>query len=124
MEEKIDLKRYSEIVGDKYTLKILAATFITEKSSHQLSIECDIPIAACYRRVNMLEKIGLLKCVGRPVTQRGKRVKVYQSCVRDLSINFEGWKMRVKVDLKSVGKPVESAWNVIDGKDIHIRKVD
>jgi predicted transcriptional regulator len=116
-EGKIGVQEYSKLVGDKYTLRILAATFAWEKNPQQLSIECDIPIAACYRRVNMLEKIGLLKCVGSALTQRGKRVRLYLSCVRKIHTYFENCKMRVKLDMNDLGgECIDTSWDVLSSK--------
>lgn len=97
--KEIDLKKYSEILADNYTLKILADTFINPKSAQEISIKHDIPIAACYRRVHSLESLGLLKCTDTIVNRYGKRVKRYISCIRSILLIFERGIMNVKLDL-------------------------
>lgn len=106
------IKKYPEIVGDEYTLKILADTYIVPKSVQEISVKHSIPIAACYRRVQLLEKIGLLKCVDRKLTIKGKRVKVYQSCVRNISLRFENGKLHIKLDM-TTSPSVDSSWDVL-----------
>ena len=55
----------SRLITDEYAARILVATFKKPKSAIDLSREYGIPIAATYRRIHMLEKAGLIKCVER-----------------------------------------------------------
>lgn len=111
-----ELRKYSELIGDEYTLKILAATFIRPKGTQELSLKYDIPIAACYRRVRTLEKLGLLKCVDRILTQRGKWVRRYKSCVRNISVFFERGKLKVHLDLTTCSESLNGLWDVLSAE--------
>lgn len=106
------IKKYPEVFGDEYTLKILADTFLVPKNVQEISIKHDIPIAACYRRVQLLERIGLLRCVDRKLTIKGKRVKVYQSNVRNVSLRFENGKIRIQLEL-TTRPEINSSWDVL-----------
>ena len=84
----------SQILTDPYTARILAATSRIPKSPQQLSGECGIPIAACYRRINYLEKLGFLECAERPLTREGKRIRLYRCQIFNAKIFFEGGKYK------------------------------
>jgi len=89
----------SQLLADKYSLKILAATYNTPRSTQELSLILDIPIASSYRRVKDLEKEGILKCVGKPLTKEGKRYKIYQSQVNNITLVFEKGKLKARRSL-------------------------
>ena len=89
----------SQLLADRYSLKILAATYNKPRSTQELSLILDIPIASSYRRVKELEKEGLLKCVGKPLTREGKRFKIYQSQVNNITLVFEKGKLRARRSL-------------------------
>jgi len=84
---------------DTYAAKILVACSRRPKHALELSKRLDIPIAACYRRIHVLEKAGLLKAVDRALTQQGKRIMLYQSMLKNAYIFFEGGKLRVRFQM-------------------------
>jgi predicted transcriptional regulator len=69
------------------------------KSVNELSEKLGIPIAACYRRIRSLESAGLLYCVDRGLTQKGKRVCLYKAKIRNGTIVLEKNKVRVRLDM-------------------------
>ncbi|UCE72983.1 MAG: helix-turn-helix transcriptional regulator [Methanomassiliicoccales archaeon] len=91
----------SKIITDEYSAKILVATYKRPKSALELSHRFGIPIAACYRRIHLLEKVGLLTCVDKVLTQKGKRIKIYLSQLKNAYIFFEKGKLRVRFELKT-----------------------
>jgi len=91
----------SKIIADEYAAKILAATYTIPKSALRLSHDLDIPIAACYRRIRMLENANLIRCEQRILTQKGKRMSVYLSNLKNAFIFLEQGKLRVRFELKS-----------------------
>ncbi len=58
-----------------------------------------IPIAACYRRIKSLETVGLIKCVGKALTRKGKRIGIYSSQLKNAYIFFEDGKIKVRFEL-------------------------
>jgi len=80
-------------------LRILAATRNKPRSTQELSIMLDIPIASAYRRVNDMEKERLLKRVGRPLTRDGKRYWIYRSQVNNIMLVFEKGRLRARRSL-------------------------
>jgi len=87
------------LIMDTYAAKILVACARKPKHALELSKRLDIPIAACYRRIHVLEKSGLLKAVDRALTQQGKRIMLYQSMLKNAYIFFEGGKLRVRFQM-------------------------
>jgi predicted transcriptional regulator len=92
---------YSQLLTDEYAARILTAIMKVPKSAQELSAVYGIPIAACYRRIKLLEKYGLIECRERRLSQQGKRINYYISVVRNAYIFFEDGRLRVRLDLVS-----------------------
>jgi predicted transcriptional regulator len=107
----MDAIEASKIISDEYAARILAATFRRPKSAIKLSQDLGIPIAACYRRIRMLESAQLIRCEERVLTQKGKRMSVYISTLKNAYIFLEDGKMRVRFEMKS-GKTVDYDGNL------------
>ncbi|MGD0056534.1 MAG: winged helix-turn-helix domain-containing protein [Methanomassiliicoccales archaeon] len=88
---------------DEYAVKILVATVRVSRSAQEISEKFGIPIAACYRRIRDLQKVGLVECKERRLSQEGKRVSFYLSTVKNAYVFFEGGRLRVKFELKTGG---------------------
>ena len=89
----------SRLLTEEYTAKILMATMGRPKSAFELSSALGIPIAACYRKIRVLEDAGLIECCERRLTQAGKRMSMYRSNVRNANISFERNKIRAKIEM-------------------------
>jgi predicted transcriptional regulator len=89
----------SRLLTEEYSAKILLATMGKPRSAFELSDNLSIPIAACYRKINILETAGLLFCSERRLTQAGKRVSMYKSRVKNAQIIFERNKIRAKLEM-------------------------
>src|SRR2546430_9670474 len=92
----VDPLEASRLVTDEYPAKILVATFKKAKPAIDLSREYGIPIAACYRRIHALERAGLIRCTERALTQKGKRISLYMSQLKNAYIFFENGRLRVR----------------------------
>ncbi len=98
---KMDPFKASSFISDKYAGKILAATYQSPKSAKELSKKFDIPIAACYRRIRELERLGLLICAGVVYDSRGKGTKLYQSQLNGAYIYLLEERLKVHFELAS-----------------------
>ena len=87
------------LLQDMIAILVLVALMGLPKSVNELSEKLGIPIAACYRRIRSLEKAGLLYCVDRGLTQKGKRVCLYKATIRNGMIMLEKNKVRVRLDM-------------------------
>jgi len=105
----------SRLVTDEYSAKILVATFKKAKSAIDLSREYGIPIAACYRRIHALERAGLIRCTERALTQKGKRISLYMSQLKNAYIFFENGRLRVRFQLATgITRDFGGDWKAVD----------
>ena len=95
----VDYSGLPRVIMDEKNIRILSATAFRPLSAREIAYMFDIPLVSCYRKMAELESLGLLKCVDRPLTQSGKRVKVYKSQLIRVSVNFEGGKLKITLDV-------------------------
>ena len=98
---KMDPFRTSSFISDEYSGRILAVTYNSPKSAKEISRRYNIPIAACYRRIRALEKIGLLVCASVKYDSRGKGTKLYQSQLNGAYVYLLGERLKVHFKLAS-----------------------
>ncbi|UCG67935.1 MAG: Lrp/AsnC family transcriptional regulator [Thermoplasmata archaeon] len=98
---KLDPFKASGFISDKYAGKILAATYNSPRSAKELSKMYNIPIAACYRRIRELERLGLLVVAGVVYDTRGKGTKLYQSQLNGAYVYLLGERLKVYFKLSS-----------------------
>jgi DNA-binding Lrp family transcriptional regulator len=87
----------SRIVTDDYSVRILVATLDKPRTAVELSRRLGIPIAACYRRIRVLERNHLLK----PVTmlnEDDKRITAYSALLRNAYIFFEDGVLKARFE--------------------------
>jgi len=96
-----NVKRLSQVLVDDYVMKILTATYYRPKSAQELSVEHNIPIAVCYRKIKELVSLGLLKPEVRILTRKGKWVQLYRSQVKGAYVFIEKGRLRVRLELVS-----------------------
>lgn len=77
---KIDAEKsiVMNILSDKYSRLILAATLKMPKSASDLSSECRIPMSTTYRKVQKLHNCKLLLIIGK-ISDDGKKVMLYKN---------------------------------------------
>ncbi len=102
----------SQLLTDEYSAKILLATYKRKISAQEISGRYGIPIAACYRKIRILEDAGLIECVDRILTQKGKRKNLYTSKLKNAYIFFENGKLRARFHLANGAvKDFGGDWN-------------
>lgn len=97
----MDPYKASSFLSDEYAGIILAATYKSPKTAKELSRRYNIPIAACYRRIRELERIGLLVCAGYIYDGRGKGTKLYQSQLNGAYVFLKGERLKVHFKMAS-----------------------
>ena len=116
MEEKrgegLNPVEAAKIITDETSAKILAATYRKPMSAIELSQRYDIPIAACYRRIHLLEELGVLRAVKRVLTQKGKRITIYRSALKNAYIFFEDGQLKVRFQMANgITEDFGGPWN-------------
>ncbi|MCU0859590.1 MAG: helix-turn-helix domain-containing protein [Thermoplasmata archaeon] len=91
-------KEVSKLLADDYSQKILASTYASPMSAQRLSKICQIPIAACYRRIHELESVGLLGVDKEKEVYKGRKVRLYRCKLRSASIRFMNGRFVVRYD--------------------------
>ena len=96
----MDMINASQLITDEYASKILVATYRRPKSALELRYKLGIPRAACYRRIHALENAGFIKCTDKVLTQKGKRMGIYLSNLKNAHILFENGKIKIRFEMK------------------------
>ena len=91
-------KDVSRLLADDYSQKILVSTFASPMSAQKLSKICQIPIAACYRRIHELEGAGLLGVDREKEVYKGRKVRLYKCKLRSATIKFNNGRFAVKYE--------------------------
>ncbi len=94
----MDALEASKIISDEYAAKILMGSIRRPRTALELINEFGIPVAACYRRIRMLETKGLLECAEKKLTPEGKRVSAYRSLIRSAQIFFEEGQIKARFE--------------------------
>lgn len=98
-----------EILSDKYSLQIVQSLSVEPSTIPQLSRKLEIPMAACYRRVNTLLNEGLIQEDG--VNSRARRRSVlYSTNISKLDISFGSGKLFIITYFKDdtrIGKVID-----------------
>ena len=89
-----------EAIGNKYAARILAAAE-RPMSAQELSNVLGVPIATCYRRIEELEAVDLLVCVGGKTSDRGRHASVYRRTVDGIELDFEDGTPGLSADARS-----------------------
>ncbi len=88
----------SRLLADDYSQKILVNTFSSPMSAQRLSKACQIPIAACYRRIHELEDCGLLSVDREKEVYKGRKVRLYRCRLKTATLRFNNGKFAVRYD--------------------------
>ncbi len=92
------MREVSQLLADDYSQKILVNTYSVPMSAQRLSKACQIPIAACYRRIHELEEAGLLTVDREKEIYKGRKVRLYRCKLRSATIKFNNGKFAVRYD--------------------------
>jgi len=97
-EHRSSEKDVSRLLADDYSQKILVSTYATPMSAQKLSKVCQIPIAACYRRIHELEQAGLIAVDREKEVYKGRKVRLYRCRLRSATIRFVNGRFAVRYD--------------------------
>lgn len=92
------LQRMKRVPGDEAGL-ILLATASKPLTPRQLSEMLDIPIVLCYRKIRLLESLGLLGEAATLFSDGGKGVTLYSSQIRGAKLFYSENKLKMALRL-------------------------
>lgn len=99
--------KYRAILTDITCIKILAKCTLKPSSVKELTSELEIPSAMCYRKVNNMVAVGLL----RHTEYRGRghrKEKVYESVLKSYTIRYSKGHVIMDMDIDDVEGPVRA----------------
>ena len=103
-----------KLLRDDDVKHILVATFLSPRSAYELCGKYSIPIASCYRKINLLMKAGLLSVRKRVVTRRGRVVRLFEANLNKWHIHIEDNGIQLKFVLNLDEQAVTRDWETIE----------
>jgi len=105
---KIDIK----MLADEYVQRIMVSTYNSPKSAQQLSVECNIPLPTCHRKLREMERAGLIKFVDVDASEKGRLIKLYSCELESSALVFEKGEFKFRVSKKG-GDGADDNWHVL-----------
>jgi len=109
----LDAVTVSQILSDDYTVRILSGCYKKPSSARELSHEMNIPIAATYRRLQELERLGLVCVKEKRLTMAGKRVRYYYSPVKRIDITFRDGVLTSQLEMTEFPVHIRSDFRLV-----------
>jgi hypothetical protein len=103
-----------KLLRDEDVKHILVATFLSPKSAYELCGKYSIPIASCYRKINLLLKAGLVAVRKRIITQRGRVVKLFEATLNKGHIHIEDNDIQLRFALTLDEQAEMQEWETIE----------
>lgn len=108
----------SQTVMDAYSARILLGTCESAVSALDLSHRFGIPIAACYRRIRQLERMGLVYCERALPSRNGKGLQLFRSRLKSVRISLEEGRLKASIILDDGHQPL-AAEQIINLNEPH-----
>ncbi len=96
----------SQTVMEPYSARILLGTCEQAVSALDLSRRFGIPIAACYRRIRELERMGLVYCEKALPSRNGKGLQLFRSRVRSVRVTLEEGRLKASILIDNGSQPL------------------
>lgn len=95
----------SQSILEPYSARILLGTCGRAASVVDLSHRFGIPIAACYRRIRQLERMGLVQCERILPSRNGKGLQLFRSRVKSVRVRLEDGRLTASILLEDGADP-------------------
>lgn len=82
-----DVDEILKIISDKYCRQIINAITNDPKSAFEISTQCNIFLGTVYRKIQLLQQVGILTTHSR-ITDERKRSVTYQSKISGATIRY------------------------------------
>lgn len=106
MNKQVDNKGGRELVtifkilGNSVACKILTSLFHGPKSVGDICLENKIPASSTYKAIKDLQQVGLISMKDIIIDDLGKRITIYETRVKSLTINLDKDGPEIKYDEK------------------------
>jgi len=101
---------FIEILGNKSSRSILSLTSRMECSAIQLCQELGIPLTTVYRKIKILEDIGLIKHVKTIINLSGNEEKYYHCVIDAVTVNFNKGMLSVSMHMEDYNEKIVRLW--------------
>ncbi len=98
----------SQTVMDPYSARILLGTWEQATSALELSRRFGIPIAACYRRIRELERIGLVYCERALPSRNGKGLQLFRCRLKSVRVSLEEGRLKASIVIDDGREPTSA----------------
>jgi len=88
-----------KIVLDEHSSRILDLTNSRSMNAAEISEFIGIPMAACYRRIRSLKRVGMLREDTKTVSPGGKSVVTYRSALDRAKVVLHDGRLKVFMDV-------------------------
>lgn len=91
----------TRLLMDDLTEKILVKTSKGAKSAAQISNESGLPLETCYKKMKLLEEMGLVKRVAMCARSASRKTAFFISELKEVHIYYIKGKINVKLEFKT-----------------------
>lgn len=113
------------LLANKNSRAILSLTSIKEISAIQLSLELDIPLATVYRKLKLLESVGVIRHVKTIINLQGNEEKFYRCAITEVTLHVNDGKLSLVLKKEDLTNSIIRMWTRLahpDEKDAGQRR--
>lgn len=90
-----------QVLSDEHSRRILIATHQKSRTAMEIAEVHGIPIAACYRRIKVLEDMAFIQKDEQILTQKGKRRWTYISNIHKIELYYKDGQVAARCELRN-----------------------
>ncbi|RLF49662.1 MAG: hypothetical protein DRN20_01525 [Thermoplasmata archaeon] len=111
----------TKIIGDEEAERIIAALRTRPLPDREVPRVCGIPVARAYKKMRMLEKLGILICVREAKDKFGRTVKFYKANVEDAYVCVDGGRTRIRLAVAlDISDHLRNKWNSLNARIMNV----
>ncbi len=106
-----------EALADKYSRNILSLISEKELSATGLSLKANISQATVYRKIKLLESLGLIEIARIDVNEYGGEERFYRSLLDEITYTLKAGKESAEIKIKTPAGKIAVTLGSIPSKD-------
>ncbi len=104
-------ERIFEILANKYSRTILSLTSMKECSAGQLSEELGIPLPTVYKKLRLMESLGLIRHVKTIINLFGNEEKYFRCAIREANVYLKNGVFTVDIKKEDSSDKIIRLWD-------------
>ena len=107
---------------DESMRKILLSTVANAKSAEEIIAEAEIPMSTCYRRIQTLLDLRLLRVERTIISEAGKKHETYRSRVKNATVNFSSGEISIDVTIipEEPAEHLSQIWRAVRREELQV----